>query len=190
LAAGGILGAIAGILLGRAPTAAMILRPVIVAMYSVPLIALAPLFIMFFGIGMLPKIVMIAIVSFFLLFFNAFSGATAVDSDLVQSLQLMGASRFEEFRKVVAPGCMVWIISGFKTALPYALVGATTGEMLAARDGVGFLLNRSVAQFDLAGLFAALLVLMAVGLLMAEAGARIDRWLLRWRPENVGTRIQ
>ncbi len=114
------------------------LRPIIVAFYSVPLVALAPLFIMFFGLDMLPKIVLVTIVVFFLLFFNTFAGASPVDrrSDRA-GRSLMGSTRREIFKKVVAPACMAWIIGGIKTALPYALVAATTGEMLAARRGIG-----------------------------------------------------
>ena len=83
LVAGSLLGVLAGLVLGRAPIAAGILRPIVVAFYSVPLVALAPLFIMFFGLDMLPKIVLVTIVVFFLLFFNTFAGASSVDHDLI-----------------------------------------------------------------------------------------------------------
>lgn len=181
LAIGGAFGIVAGVVLGRSPVIAAILRPMIVAVYSVPLIALAPLFIMFFGIGLLPKIVLIAIVVFFLLFFNTFTGVTAVDEELIKALQLMGSSRFEELRKVVAPGCMVWILSGIKTALPYSLVGAVTVEMLAAQRGIGFLLGQAAGRLDIAAMYAALVILMLLGVLISEAGASFDRWMLRWR---------
>ena len=101
-------------MLGRSPLLAGVLRPIIVAFYSVPLIALAPLFIMFFGLDMLPKIVLVAIVVFFLLFFNTFAGATSVDHDLIAQVELMGSTPREKFQKVVAPACMAWIIGGIK----------------------------------------------------------------------------
>ena len=137
LVVGATFGVLAGLLLGRSPIAAGILRPIVVAFYSVPLVALAPLFIMFFGLDMLPKIVLVTLVVFFLLFFNTFAGASSVDHDLIAQVELMGSTRRETFQKVVAPACMAWIIGGIKTALPYALVAATTGEMLAARRGLG-----------------------------------------------------
>jgi NitT/TauT family transport system permease protein len=183
LTLGGSLGVVVGLLLGGSPVMAAILRPAIVALYSVPLVALAPLLIMFFGLDMAPKIFLVTIVSFFLLFFNTFQGVTTVDGDLISSVQLMGANRFEQFRKVIAPGCMVWIVSGFKTALPYALVGATTGEMLASRAGMGFLITRSASQLDTTGIYAALVVLMLMGLVLSEVAVRCDRWILKWRPE-------
>jgi NitT/TauT family transport system permease protein len=181
LVAGATLGALAGLLLGRAPLAGGILRPIIVAFYSVPLVALAPLFIMFFGLDMLPKIVLVTIVVFFLLFFNTFAGAGSVDQDLIAQVELMGSTPREIFQKIVAPACMAWIIGGIKIALPYALVAATTGEMLAARRGIGFLISDAASQFDMTSLYAALFILMLLGLAVSETAAWCERHLLRWR---------
>ena len=178
---GSAAGVLAGLVLGRSPVAAGIMRPIIVAFYSIPLVALAPLFIMFFGLDMLPKIVLTTIVVFFLLFFNTFAGATSVDDDLIAQVELMGSTGVEKFRKVVAPACMVWIIGGIRTALPYALVAATTGEMLAARRGLGFLLSDAASQFDMTSLYSALFILMLLGLAVAEAANWGERYLLRWR---------
>ena len=181
LVIGAAFGILAGLVLGRSPLLSVILRPIIVAFYSVPLIALAPLFIMFFGLDMLPKIVLVTLVVFFLLFFNTFAGATSVDYDLIAQVELMGSTRREKFQKVVAPACMAWIVGGFKIALPYALVAATTGEMLAARRGLGFLLSDAASQFDMTSLYAALFILMVMGLAVSEAAAWAERRLLRWR---------
>ena len=181
LVIGGAFGIFAGLVLGRSPLLSVILRPIIVAFYSVPLIALAPLFIMFFGLDMLPKIVLVTIVVFFLMFFNTFAGATSVDHDLIVQVELMGSNRREKFQKVVAPACMAWIIGGIKIALPYALVAATTGEMLAARRGLGFLLSDAASQFDMTSLYAALFILMMMGLAVSEAAAWAERRILRWR---------
>jgi len=181
LVLGVVFGTVAGLLLGRSPLLSVVLRPIIVAFYSVPLIALAPLFIMFFGLDLLPKIILVAIVVFFLLFFNTFAGATEVDKDLLASVELMGSTPRESFQKVVAPACMAWIIGGIKIALPYALVAATTGEMLAARRGLGFLLSDAASQFNMTGLYAALFILMLLGLAVSEISVRMERYLLRWR---------
>ena len=181
LGLGSLSGVFCGLLLGRMPILAGILRPIIVALYSVPLISLAPLFIMLFGLGQMPQIVLVSIVVFFLIFFNTFAGAESVDEDLIQSLHLMGASRTEVFRKVIGPASVVWIIGGLKVALPYALVAATTGEMLGSRGGIGFLLNNAAQQFDMTSLYAALVILMVLGILTSGAAARLETWLLRWR---------
>lgn len=178
---GATAGVLAGLLIGRPPIAAGILRPIVVAFYRVPLIALAPLFMMFFGLDMLPKIVLTTIVVFFLLFFNTFADATSVDHDLIAQIDLMGSTQLEKFRKVVAPACMAWIIGGVKTALPYALVAATTGGMLAARQGVGFLLSDAASQFDMTSQYAALFILMLLGLAAGETANWSEPHLLRWR---------
>jgi NitT/TauT family transport system permease protein len=178
---GVVLGILAGLWFGRSPLLAGVMRPIIVAFYSVPLIALTPLFIMFFGLDMLPKIVLVAMVVFFLLFFNTFAGAQTVDEDLIAAVDLMGCSARERFQKVVAPACTAWIIGGIKVALPYALVAATTGEILAARRGLGYLLSDAASQFDMTGLYAALFVLMLLGLAVSAAASGLERHLLRWR---------
>lgn len=177
-------GVLAGLLLGRMPVAAEIVRPLIVALYSVPLIALAPLLIMFFGLDMLPKIVLITIVVFFLLFFNTLAGVETIDEDLVAALMLMGSTRHEEFQKIILPATMVWILGGIKVALPYALVAATTAEMLASRRGMGWLLVQSSSQYDMTGLYAALTVLMLLGILVSETAIKLEQWLLRWRSSS------
>jgi NitT/TauT family transport system permease protein len=181
LVIGAVFGILAGLWMGRSPLLAGVMRPIIVAFYSVPLIALTPLFIMFFGLDMLPKIVLVGIVVFFLLFFNTFAGAQEVDADLIAAVDVMGSSTRERFQKVIAPACLVWIIGGIKVALPYALVAATTGEILASRRGLGFLLSDAASQFDMTGLYAALVVLMLLGLAVSEAAAWLERHLLRWR---------
>lgn len=181
LALGSACGVLCGLVLGRMPVLAGILRPIIVALYSVPLIALAPLFIMLFGLGQMPQIVLVTIVVFFLIFFNTFAGAEAVDEELIRALRLMGASRAEVFRKVIGPASVVWITGGLKVALPYALVAATTGEMLGSRGGIGFLLNNAAQQFDMTSLYAALVILMVLGLLVSGLAARLESRLLRWR---------
>jgi NitT/TauT family transport system permease protein len=175
------LGILAGLVLGRMPIVSLILRPIIVGLYSVPLVTLAPLFIMFFGLGLMPKIVLVSIVTFFLLFFNTFTGARQVDEDYLRTLDLMGATRFEQFRKVILPATAVWIAGGIKIALPYALVATITGELLATRAGLGFLISRAAERFDMTSLYAVLLILMALGLLLSEAALRLEHRFLRWR---------
>jgi NitT/TauT family transport system permease protein len=181
LTIGIVTGVLVGLLLGRLPLVASVLRPIIMALYSLPHITLTPIFIMYFGLDMMPKIILVSVVVFFLMFFNTFSGVQAVDKDMILSLQIMGSTRLEVFRKVIAPACTAWIIGGLKIALPYALVAATAGEMLAARRGIGFLISDSASQFDMAGLYAGLLILMVIGIAVSEAGSRVEKRALRWR---------
>lgn len=181
LAIGVPLGTLLGLILGRMPLAAALLRPIIFGLYSVPLVTLAPLLIFWFGLGMTPKIVLVALVSFFLLFFTVFSGVQNTDRDLISTFELLGATRREVLTKLIAPSCMAWIFSGLRIALPYALIAAVVGEMLLSRQGLGYLLMQSSQQIDMTGVYAALLVLLAAGVIVAGIANAIERRMLRWR---------
>jgi NitT/TauT family transport system permease protein len=181
LAIGVSSGTAFGLLLGRSYVFGTILRPLVIGLYSVPLVTMAPLLILWFGLDMEPKIVLVAVSSFFLLFFNAFSGVQALDRDVVISLRLMGGSQAEELRKIILPGAMAWITSGIKIALPYSLAAAVTGELLAAREGMGSLISRAAAQFDMTGLYAALFVLTVMGIAASVLVDVFEGWLLKWR---------
>jgi NitT/TauT family transport system permease protein len=181
LAIGVPAGTLVGILLGRTRVLSALLRPVIVAANSVPIVALAPLLIMWFGLGLTPKVALVALVAFFLLFFNTYSGVTTIDADMIDGLRLMGANRRELLLKVVLPATMPWVLSGLRSALPYSLIAATVGEMMLARNGLGFLVTEFAGQYDMTGVYAALVVLMVLGVVIAEIAARSERWLLRWR---------
>ncbi len=181
LGIGAALGVAMGLLLGYSMVLGIVLRPIVVVLYNIPLVTLIPLFIFWLGFGILSKIVLIAISVFFIVFFNVFTGATQVDRDTLQSVQTMGATPREQFQKVVFPACIAWISAGMKISLPYALVAATTAEMLAAREGLGWMLSRSAAQFDMTGVYTVLFILMLMGMLVAEAAMRLESFLLRWR---------
>jgi NitT/TauT family transport system permease protein len=181
LALGVPSGTLVGILFGRSRLTSSLLRPVIVAANSVPIVALAPLLIMWFGLGLTPKVALVALVAFFLLFFNTYSGVTTIDPDLLDGLRLMGANEREILQKVVLPATMPWVLSGLKSALPYSLIAATVGEMMLARNGLGFLVTEFAGQYDMTGVYAALVVLMILGVIIAEIAARSEAWILRWR---------
>ena len=185
LAIGVPLGTLLGLILGRMPLAAALLRPIIFGLYSVPLVTLAPLLIFWFGLGMTPKIVLVAIVSFFLLFFTVFSGVQNTDRDLISTFELLGATRREVLTKLIAPSCMAWIFSGLRIALPYALIAAVVGEMLLSRQGLGYLLMQASQQIDMTGVYAALVVLLVAGITIAAVANAIERRMLRWRGRSV-----
>jgi NitT/TauT family transport system permease protein len=176
------IAVILGLWLGRTPTVAALLRPIIVTLNSVPVVALAPLLIMWFGLGLAPKVAMVASVVFFLVFFNTLAGAQAVDQDLVETLQIMGATRSENFQKIIAPASVAWILAGLKAALPYSLIAATVGEMLLSQAGLGNYIATAGSQFDLTGVYCGLLVLMLLGATFSECAHQLERIVLRWRP--------
>jgi NitT/TauT family transport system permease protein len=181
LALGVPAGTLLGLVLGRRPLIAGVVRPIIFGLYSIPLVTLAPLFIFWFGLRMRPKVVLVAIVTFFLLFFTTFAGVQTIDRDMIDAYRLLGATRAEMLRHVIAPACLAWIISGLKLALPYSLIAAVVGEMLLARAGLGYLLMNAGQQVDMTGMFAVLFILMAAGILVGESLNWVERRVMRWR---------
>jgi NitT/TauT family transport system permease protein len=148
-----------GVLLGRSKNLADLLNPFIIAFYSLPKIALAPLFIIWFGIGMDMKIVLTAAVVFFLVFLNTYTGVRGVSPELVAILRLMGANEGHVLWKVVLPSAIVWVFAGLRLSVPYAIIGAIVGEMIASNRGLGYLLTYSSSLFNTAGVFAALVAI-------------------------------
>ena len=184
-AIGFLIGSVAAIAaalsIGRSETARRTVDPFVTAVYGVPKVALAPLFIMWFGIGLTPKIVLAAVSVFFLMFFNTMSGVRQVDRRLIEAMTLMGASPLYIQKQVVLPAALPWIFTGLKLGLPYGFVGAVAAEMMASNQGIGFLTQDSAGQFNTAGVFAALFALMAVTTLLNEGLGWLERWLFRWR---------
>lgn len=166
---------------GRSDTARRTIDPFVTAVYGVPKVALAPLFIMWFGIGLTPKIVLAAVSVFFLMFFNTLSGVRLVDRRLVEAMTLMGAKPMYIQRHIVLPAALPWIFTGLKLGLPYGFVGAVAAEMMASNQGIGFLTQDAAGQFNTGGVFAALFALMAVTTLLNEGLGRLERRLFRWR---------
>jgi NitT/TauT family transport system permease protein len=185
---GFFIGAVAGIgfgfLLARRETLAQILDPYIVAFNGIPRIALAPIFIIWFGIGPNSKVILVVIVVFFLTFFNTYSGVKGVDIELKNILRIMGANERQIVSKVTIPATIPWITTGLKVSVPYALVGAVVGEFIAASKGLGYLINYNTSLFSTTGALGGILILALVVVLCNEAIERTEAYLLRWRPRE------
>jgi NitT/TauT family transport system permease protein len=183
--AGFLIGASSGVLLALIVGSNDIIRrtvdPFITAIYGVPKVALAPLFIMWFGIGLTPKIVLAAVSVFFLVFFSTLRGVREVDQKMVDAFATMGATRLTIQRKVIFPAALPWVFTGLKLGLPYGFVGAVAAEMMASNAGIGFLTQNAAGQLDTAGVFAALFALMMVTTLLNEGLGRLELWIFRWR---------
>jgi NitT/TauT family transport system permease protein len=169
LAAGIVVGVAAGFLVGPHRVLGKVLDPFIMILNSIPKVALAPLFLVWFGIGIEMKVILAAVVVFFLIFFNTVAGVRGVDPQLVDAVRLMGASERAVLTKVVLPSALSWIITGMRIAVPYALIGAVIGELIASNRGLGYLLLSSASQLNTAGTFAALLVISAFAMLLNVA---------------------
>ncbi len=187
-ALGFVIGAAAGIgtgfLLGPGKTLAEVLDPYIVAFNGIPRIALAPLFIIWFGIGPNSKVVLVVIVVFFLTFFNTYSGVKSVDLELTNVLRIMGATERQILVKVTFPAAVPWITTGLKISVPYALVGAIVGEFIASSKGLGYLINYQTAIFSTTGALGGILIVALIVVLSNEAITWAEAYLLRWRPKE------
>ncbi len=161
-AVGATLGIACGVALGMAPRIERVLAPFIAAFYGLPKVALLPLLVILFGIGLLSKVVLVASVVFFLLLYATLGGMADVDRDTMDGLRLMGASESEIVRKVRMPSILPWIYTGFRTSIGYALTTTVVSEALSSNRGLGFLIEHAAVQFDAAGVFAAVAVLLVL----------------------------
>jgi NitT/TauT family transport system permease protein len=181
---GAATGALAGFALASMSVVYRVLDPFVMALYSIPKVALAPLFIVWFGIGMHMKVLLAAVTVFFLVFLNTAAGVREVDRGLVDAVRLMGGTRRDIARKVVLPASMTGVLTGLKVAIPYALIGAVIGELVASNRGLGYLINDAAAQFDTAGVFATLVVLSVIAAVLNVLVGLIDRRVNRWKPAD------
>lgn len=179
---GAVTGAVAGFLITSARLLARVLDPFIMGLYSIPKVALAPLFIVWFGIGLEMKVVLAAATVFFLVFINTAHGVREIDPALLDAARLMGASRRDLLLKVTLPGSMSGVITGLRVSVPYALIGAVIGELVASNQGLGYLINNSAAEFDTAGVFAALIVLSVIAALLNQGVTLLSHRSSRWKP--------
>lgn len=178
---GAASGIAIGFILGLVPLLGRLLDPFITAIYSLPKIALAPLFVLWFGIGLQMKVVLAAVIVFFLVFWNTYTGVREIDSELVDVLKVVGARRHHLIRKVVLPGSLTYIYVGLKLAIPYALVGAVVGELIASNKGLGYMLMSAAGAFNTAGIMAALAVLMIIATIMNMLLNISEVYVMRWK---------
>jgi NitT/TauT family transport system permease protein len=175
------LGVAGGLWLGLSPFLSRLLDPFIWAFNALPKVALAPLFILWFGLDIKSKVALAAVLVVFLVFVNTFSGVREVDQDLIDGLRIMRASRWQILTKLIVPSATSWIFVGLKAGVPYALIGTIIGEMIASSRGLGYLVQRAGSEFDSAGVFAALAVIAALAMIFNEAVNVVQKRLERWR---------
>jgi len=180
-AGGTVLGLVLGIIFGLFPMLERILSPLLVGFNAVPKIALAPIFVILLGIGLMSKIVLVISVVMFLVMFNTITGIQRADKELLQALRLMHASRSQVIWHVVIPGAIAYMFVGMKLSLRYALNYAVVGEILAGNRGIGFLMSRSLGNLDTSGVMAGVVVLVVCGLSLYMGVSMLESKLLRWR---------
>ena len=180
---GSVAGGLVGFVLGWVRRLGDLLEPFVLSLYTLPKIALAPLFVLWFGIGPANKIMFAAMLVFFMVFFTTYQGTRQVDRELVENARMLGASRWGIWTKIAVPYSAVWVFTGLRIGLPYALIGAIVGEFVAAESGVGFRIKEATSFFNTAAVFAGLLVLMAISLVLLGGLKLVELRVLRWQTE-------
>jgi len=180
-----IIGAAIGIALGfalaRSPFVARVCDPYITMLNAVPRVVLAPIFLLWFGLGIWSKVALAVTLVFFVMFFNTYQGVRDADPILIDNARMLGASERQLVRHVLVPSALTWIFSSLRTSLGFALVGAVVGEYLGSARGLGYVISQAEGTFDTTGVFAGMTVLALVVVIVSVGVARIERWLLRWK---------
>lgn len=178
---GSLIGAFTGFVLGWVRRLGDLFEPFVLALYTIPKIALAPLFVLWFGIGLTNKVMFSGLLVFFMVFVTTYQGTRQVDRDLVENARLLGAGRFSIWTKIAIPYSAVWMLAGIRIGLPYALIGAIVGEFVASTSGVGFRIKEATSYLNTAGVFAGLVVLMAISLILLSLLKIVERRALGWQ---------
>ncbi len=183
---GGIPAIVLPFLLRRFPTVTEVLDPYFVGGYGMPKISLAPLFILWFGIGIESKIELVASMTFFLLFFNTHAGVQAVNIQLLNMARVAGATERHLARHIVWPAAVPYIFAGLRISAPHAIGGAVVAEVISSDRGLGFMIQAAATDFDITGIFVPLVALTVMVVAVYYGVDRLERRLLAWRPAELG----
>jgi NitT/TauT family transport system permease protein len=179
---GALVGTLIGIALARYRRAAAIVDPFVMGLYGLPRVALAPMFILWFGISLFAKVMMSFSMVVFVFILNVTEGIRTVDPDMVDLMRTMRAPKSYIMRKVTIPSIVPWLLASFRIGIGLSLVGAVVGELIGANRGLGWYVLRAGGQLDTTGVFTGLFILMLVAMIANQAIFQIERKLLHWRP--------
>ncbi|MBG9387171.1 ABC transporter permease [Caenimonas aquaedulcis] len=183
-AIGTVLGLVFGLWLALAPTASAILDPYIKAANSMPRVILAPIFAMWFGLGIWSKVALAVTLVFFIVFFNVYQGVKEVSPVVLANARMLGANQKQLLRTVYLPSATSWVFSSLHTSVGLAFVGAVVGEYLGSARGVGYLILQAEGTFDVNTVFAGIVVLTACALVLDGFVGRIEKRLMKWQPRT------
>jgi NitT/TauT family transport system permease protein len=187
-AAGLVLGVLGGfgvgMLLGTWRPVGDVLEPLFVGLNSLPRVALAPVLVIWFGLGITSKIVISLLAVFFIVFFNTYLGIRSIDRQLVDAVRVMGATRGQTTRLVVVPAVLQWVFAALRTSVSFGLTGVVVGEFVGATGGLGYRMAIASGVLNTPRVFAILLLLALIGTLVVEGAKLVEQRLLRWQPRG------
>jgi NitT/TauT family transport system permease protein len=179
---GTLFGVGLGLAFARVDLIAAVFDPYIRMFNALPRVILAPIFLLWFGLGIASKVALGVTLVFFVVFFNTYQGVREVDLVILNNARMLQATDRQLLRHVYLPSAMAWIFSSLHTSIGFALVGAVVGEYLGSSRGIGYVVSQAEGVFDTTGVFAGLILTSAVVLCIDLGIERLERYLLRWRP--------
>jgi NitT/TauT family transport system permease protein len=184
---GSALGIVFGFWFARKPLLSAVFDPYIKMMNALPRVVLAPIFMLWFGLGIWSKVVLGVTLVFFIVFFNVYQGVKEVNATVLANARMLGMSERQLLRHVYWPSAMSWMFSSLHTSVGFAIIGAVVGEYLGASAGLGYLIHQAEGVFDITGVFAGMVILMAFVLIIDGVVTLVERRLLVWRPQAAVT---
>jgi NitT/TauT family transport system permease protein len=179
-----ICGVVFGVLIGWYRRLEMIFGPFLNALYATPRVAMVPLIIIWFGIGMWSKVFIVFISSFFPVLINTIGGIKATDADLLRAARAYCASDWQIFKTVAVPGAVPFILTGVRQGVALGLIGVVVGEMFGGSEGIGFMVAYGGQTFATDTLFVGVLIIAFAGIVLTWFAERLERRFSRWRPER------
>jgi NitT/TauT family transport system permease protein len=179
--AGAVTGCLCGLALGWSPVARLTVMPYLAAIYSIPRPALAPLFVLWFGVGFLSKLILVVTLVYFVFLLHVVAGMQTVEARYVDWMRTLGASRMQILRRVGVPHLLPWLFASTKLGLALALIGAIVGEFISSRAGLGFAMMHAAENLDREGVLSGIFVLSVIVLAIVVPLSALERRLFRWQ---------
>src|ERR1700732_1489407 len=178
---GNFVGTVIGLSLWYSRFVSRVVEPFVIALGSIPIIALAPIIIIWFGTGLISKVAMSTLSVVIVALVTSYKGAVGVDTDQINLMRTLGASKFQIFRKLVVPASLTDIFAGLKLTVGFALIGAIVGEFMSSSEGLGHAIFKAGSLYIIPKVFAALVATIALALLLTFLVGRTERLLMPWR---------
>ena len=179
-----VVGVVFGVIIGWYRRVSMILNPFVTALYSTPRVALVPLVLIWFGLGMKSKVFIVFINAVFPVLINTIGGVRAIDHDLLRAARAYCASDWQIFTTVVIPGAVPFILTGVRQAVALGLIGVVVGEMFGGSEGIGYMVNYGGQTFQTDTVFLGVTIIALSGIVLTWLAERLEKRFSRWRPER------
>lgn len=183
LVIGTITGVLGGVILGQFSMAGKVFTPILTAINGIPQLALAPVYVLWFGLGLTSKVFLSGLMVFFAVFFSTYNAIRTTEQKLVESAHILGANKTQTLMHVVLPYCMPWILSGIRAGVGACMVGAIIGEYMGSSGGFGWMVTYATSYFMVRRVMSCILILLVVGIILNWTLNFFERKILRWKPD-------